>query len=472
MQWKRVKLAPHFLRLALPLGLILLAVGLSLTTQDLEAYNQSPYPLPPTLPFNQRITLPTEATGLIDQARVPVEFRLMRGETVTQVFEKLGLQGTEAREATNALSERLNLRRLKAGNQYSAFFNPDSSLASFALTLDGSGRVEMSRNDRGARGDRDARGDRGWNVDWQPFERTVRMRGLRGTLDGSFDTSIRRAGGPTGLAYRMADVLQWDLDFTRDLKRGDRFEILYEEVLLEGQPHAVGSIYALVYENQGRRHEAYRFGDSGTYYDGEGRPLKKMFLRSPLRYSSRITSAFSLRRFHPVLKAYRPHWGVDYGAPVGTPAQVTANGVVTFAGWDRGGGNVVKVRHAGGYVTAYLHLSRFAAGIRPGARVRQGDILAYTGATGLASGPHLDYRVQHNGVWIDPLTLKSVRDEPIPSAQLAAFRTWRNGVLAGLQTGKLPEGFRMPGDIAGGGPEARLAVQEIDSQLPVGSVAR
>src|SRR5687767_4838150 len=121
MQWKRGKLAPHFVRLALPLGLILLALGLVLTTQDLEAYNQSPYPLPPSPRFHQRIALPTEATGLIDQAQVPVEFRLMRGETVTEVFRKLGLQGTEAREATNALAERLNLRRLKAGNQYSAF---------------------------------------------------------------------------------------------------------------------------------------------------------------------------------------------------------------------------------------------------------------------------------------------------------------------------------------------------------------
>ncbi len=464
MQWKRVKLAPHFFRLVLPLGLILAGVGLSLTTQDLEAFNQSPYPLPPTPRFHQRATLPTEATGLIDQARIPVEFRLMRGETVTQVFEKLGLQGTAAREATNALSERINLRKLKAGNQYSAFFNSDSSLSSFELTLDGSGRIEMSRNAANAGNTP----DRGWNVDWQPFERTIRMRAIRGTLDGSLDTSIRRAGGPTGLAYRMADVLQWDLDFTRDLKRGDRFELLYEEVLLEGQPHSVGTVYALVYENQDRRHEAYRFGDSGTYYDGEGRPLRKMFLRSPLRYS-RITSVFTTRRFHPVLKAYRPHWGVDYGAPVGTPVQVTANGVVVSAGWDRGGGNVVKVRHAGGYVTAYLHLSKFASGIRPGARVRQGDIVAYTGATGLASGPHLDYRVQHNGQWIDPLTLKGVRDEPIPTTQLAAFRTWRNGVLTGLRTGKLPNGFHMPG---GAGPETRLAVQEIDSPASAGSVAR
>lgn len=453
MQLKRVKLALHFVRLGLPLGLILLAVGLSLSTRNLEAYNQSPYPLPPTPRFHQRIVLPTEASGLIDQARIPVEFKLMRGETVADVFEKLGLGGVEARQATNALSERLNLRRLKAGNQYSAFFNPDSTLDSFQLTLEGSGRVEMTRA-----GNAGNAGNTGWQVAWQPFERTVRMRALRGTVDGSLDTSIRKAGGPTGLSFRMADVLQWDLDFTRDLKKGDRFEILFEEVLLEGEPHAVGAVYALVYDDsRNRRHEAYRYGDSGTYYDGEGRPLRKMFLRSPLRYS-RITSRFTTRRFHPVLKSYRPHWGVDYGAQVGTPVQVTANGVVTFTGWDRGGGKVVKVRHAGGFVTAYLHLSRFGKGIRPGVRVQQGDIIAYTGATGLASGPHLDYRVQQNGRWIDPLTLKSVRDEPIPSSQLASFRSWKSEVLASLQRGTPSPNLQIPGTTKGS--ETVLAVQD------------
>lgn len=463
MQLKRVKLALHFVRLGLPLGLILLAVGLSLSTRNLEAYSQSPYPLPPPLRFHQRTALPTEASGLIDQARIPVEFKLLRGETVADVLEKLGLGGVEARQATDALAERLNLRRLKAGNQYSAFFNPDSTLESFELTLEGTGRVAMTRAS--------VEGNSGWKVDWRPFERTVRMRALRGTVDGSLDTSIRKAGGPTGLSFRMADVLQWDLDFTRDLKKGDRFEILFEEVLLEGEPHAVGSVYALVYDDsKNRRHEAYRYGDSGTYYDGEGRPLRKMFLRSPLRYS-RITSRFTTRRFHPVLKSYRPHWGVDYGAPVGTPVQVTANGVVTFTGWDRGGGNVVKVRHAGGFVTAYLHLSRFAKGIRPGVRVHQGDIIAFTGATGLASGPHLDYRVQQNGRWIDPLTLKSVRDEPIPSSQLASFRSWKNEVLASLERGTPSPNLRIPGTTAKG-PETVLAVQDAVLDPAAGQLAR
>jgi murein DD-endopeptidase MepM/ murein hydrolase activator NlpD len=432
MQLQRVKLGPNVLRWLLPLGLTLFAAGLFLTTRDLEAYSRSPFPLPPTPRFDARITLPNETSRWIDQARIPVEFKLLRGETVAEVFGKLGLEGIELREATNALADKVNLRALKAGNQYSAFYNPDATLASFEMTLAGSGRVKMVR-----------RGER-WESDWRPFERQVEFRSLQGSLAGSLEESIREAGGPPALAYRLADVFQWDLDFTKDLRLNDRFEVMYEEVRLDGQFHEVGTIFAAVYDNHGRLLEAYRYGDSGVYYDGEGRPMRKMFLRSPLRYS-RITSQFSRRRFHPVLKEYRPHYGVDYGAPVGTSVQVTANGVVTFAGWDRGGGKVVKVQHPGGYLTAYLHLSRFASGIRPGARVRQGDIIAYTGATGLASGPHLDYRVKLGNRWIDPLSLKSVRDEPIPISRMASFRVWRDELRSSLRNGVVAKDLRVPG---------------------------
>jgi murein DD-endopeptidase MepM/ murein hydrolase activator NlpD len=294
------------------------------------------------------------------------------------------------------------------------------------------------------------------------------MRSIQGTLKGSMEDSIRVAGGPSTLAYRLADVFQWDLDFTKDLQPGDRFQVLYQEVQLDGRFHDVGTIYAATYDNRGRLHEAYRYGDASVYYDGEGRPMRKMFLRSPLRYS-RITSSFNLHRFHPVLKEYRPHYGVDYGAPVGTPVQVTASGVVTMAGWDRGGGNVVKVQHPGGYVTAYLHLSRFASGIRSGARVRQGDIIAFTGATGLASGPHLDYRVKYRDGWIDPLTLKGVRDEPIPTTRLAAFRSWRDELKAGLRDERQAQALHIPGASQ---EETRVAVGTVAPQPSPSGVAR
>jgi murein DD-endopeptidase MepM/ murein hydrolase activator NlpD len=442
MQLSRVQFGPYLLRIILPLGLVLLAAGFLSSTRRLDAFNRSPYPLAATPRFNPRATLETPTSQLVDQARIPVQLTLRRGDTATQIFEKLGLAGAAAREASGALAEHIDLKALKAGSRYSAFLNPDSSLASLQIELDGNGRFQMKRQDRR------------WETAWQPFERTVEMRALRGTLDGSFEGSIHTAGGPSMLAYRMADVLRWDLDFTRDLKRGDHFEVLYEQVKLDGRDYSVGNVVAMTYDgSEGRHHEAYSYGEGGVYYDGEGRPLRKMFLRSPLRYSH-VTSSFNLHRFHPVLNEYRPHYGVDYGAPVGTPVQVTANGVVVSAGWDGGGGNVVKIRHGEGYMSAYLHLSRFASGIRAGARVRQGDIIAFTGATGLATGPHLDYRVKLNDKWLDPLSLKGVRDEPIPEVQLAAFRGWRNVVRTSLATGVVPDSFPRPAL-----PQTRLAAR-------------
>lgn len=417
----------HFLRLAIPSSLLVVALLLSLATERLEAFNLSAYPLvsiPRFAPeFGRNLALPTAATSRLAEARIPVEFTLLRGETVADVVERLGLDGVEASNARGEISRHLDVRRLRAGDRYCAFFNPDSSLASLEIGVAGDGRFEMKRAE-----------GRGWRGEWRPFVRTVVARTIRGSIEDTLDESIRRAGGPAGLAPRFANILQWDVDFARDLRRGDRFEAAFEEVQLDGKPYSIGAVLAVAWDGRGVRKEAIRFGESGTYYDPEGRPLRKMFLRSPLRYS-KVTSSFSQRRFHPVLGVFRPHYGVDYGAPIGTPVQVTAGGTIESAGWDRGGGRVVKVRHAGGYRTAYLHLSRFASGIRPGARVKQGDIIAYTGMTGLASGPHLDYRVQLNNRWIDPKSLRSVEDEGLSRTEMASFRAWRNDVVAALRTG-------------------------------------
>jgi murein DD-endopeptidase MepM/ murein hydrolase activator NlpD len=433
---ERFSLGPRLIRLAVPLGLVFLATALVLSTRKLEAHNHSPLALEtgPIGRYSPLAVLPSACSARIAEARVPVEYSLARGETLGQVLRRLGFSGDDARQATAALAEHVSLQRIKAGNRYRAFWNPDSTLAAMDLTLAGEGRVEMSREADGR-----------WRLDWLPVRRSTVLRAIRGTLDGStsLEAAIRRAGGPADLAGRMVAALQWDLDFTRDLRRGDRFEAMYEAVQLDGKDHNAANLVALVYDNQGRRHEAYRFDGSAAFYGGAGQPLQKMFLRSPLRYTH-ITSAFSQHRLHPVLNEVRPHNGVDYSAPVGTPVEVTAGGIVAFAGWDGGGGNVVKVQHGSDYVTAYLHLSRFAPGIRPGVRVRQGDTIAYTGATGLATGPHLDYRVKYRGDWIDPLTLKGVRDEPIPGTQLAKFNSWRDALLSGLERGVVPAGLALP----------------------------
>ena len=253
---------------------------------------------------------------------------------------------------------------------------------------------------------------------------------------------MRDAGAPAAVAYRMADVLQWDVDFNKDLQPGDTFAAVYEEVRLDQRYHGIGNLRAVVLENGGRRLEAYRFGDG--CYDADGRPLAKLFLRSPLPYT-RITSSFSHRRFHPVLKSYRPHYGVDYGAPVGTPVRATASGVVLLAGWEGGGGRTVKLRHPDGFLTAYLHLSRFAKGVRPGARVAQGDVIGFVGASGLATGPHLDYRVQHRGRWINPASLREQPAEPIGAAEMASFLEARDQLREGLAAGAFGEREDAPG---------------------------
>ena len=296
----------------------------------------------------------------------------------------------------------------------------------------------------GGRGDlRLARVADRWDALWRPYVREVRTRTLTGQVSGGLETSIRAVGGEPGLAGKMADVLQWDLDFNRDLRLGDRFEVLYEEVLLDGEPNGFGNVIALTYQTASKRFEAYRYGEG--YYDANGSPLRKMFLKSPLPYS-RVTSGFTTRRFHPVLKIYRPHLGVDLGAPTGTPVRVTASGTVVSAGWDGGGGKTVKVRHPGGYVTAYLHLSRYAQGVRAGTRVGQGDLIGYVGSTGLATAAHLDYRVQKNGKWLNPMSLGGVAAEPIGKAESGTYRVWRDSLRASLAGAPLPAAPGVEGD--------------------------
>ncbi len=354
-----------------------------------------------------------------------MEFAFRRGETLSDALGALGFEPQAAGMLTEEVAKHVDLRRLRPEDRYAAMVNAESRLDGFRLTLNGKGQVSVwEQNGQ-------------WRSEWQPFVETTTVKAIKGELDDFLETSIGRAGGHPTAAYVMADVLQWDLDFNRDLRLGDRFELLYEEVYLDGKFHRVGSILTLTYENGGKVLEAYRFGEDGGYYDSEGRPLQKLFLRSPLRFS-RITSRFTGRRFHPVLKTYRPHYGVDYGAPTGTPVRVTANGVVRFAGWDRGGGKTVKVRHPNGYLTAYLHLSRFAGGIGVGRRVSQGEVIAYVGSTGLATGPHLDYRIQRDGRWINPLTLDNKPAAPISEEQLPDFLAWRDELRLALEDGRSP----------------------------------
>lgn len=437
------------LRFLLPAVLLLTAAVLVHSTRRLEALAASPLPVTRALPYTPLlVTDPLAAPGgasVLSTGRLPVRFAVAPGETLSQLFEGLGLPAADALSASSALSEYVDPRKIKPGVTYAAYYGGGEGLSAFEMEVDGRGRVRLDRV-----------GDT-WRSDWHEAVRTQRTRVVQGRLETFLEEAVRSSGAEPMLAYEMSDVLEWDLDFTRDLRVGDAFEVLYEEVYLDGEYYGLGDVLALRYENRGRVLEAYRYGEDGGFYDSQGRPMRKMFLRSPLRFS-RITSRFTNRRFHPILKRYRPHYGVDYGAPVGTPVRVTANGTVTFAGWDRGGGRTVKVRHPNGYLTAYLHLSGFAKGVRSGRPVRQGDIIGYVGATGLATGPHLDYRVQKGGRWINPLSIKSVPTKPLPEGEMPAFEAWRDILRSCLDTASPlpPDADRTVRLAAGQAPEPEV----------------
>lgn len=362
----------------------------------------------------------------------------------------MGLEPRDRALVSNALASHVELRRLKPGLRVSAMLGAGDRPAELRLDVPGKGKLQLASFG----------GD--WRSAWQAAVETVELRRAQVEIKSSVAEALADAGAPIEVAYRAADVLRWDVDFTRDLRQGDRLQVLYEQQLVDGQPAGIGAVLAVALDNRGRLIEAYRFGDDEGYYDATGRPLRKMFLRSPLAFSTRITSGFTTRRFHPILKEFRPHWGIDLGAPTGTPVHVTANGVVLSAGWDGGGGRTVKVRHPGGYVTCYLHLSRFATGMTRGARVEQNEVIGYVGESGLATAPHLDYRVQLFGRWVDPLSLKSVPAAPLSRREMAAFAGWRGQLLLALRTGEMPR------DVSAGDYQLARADERIESDLAAG----
>lgn len=402
------------------MALVTIAVVVGALGHRVASQAESPFPVARPAAYVPGLTNPGE--DLLGEDRPPVPLGFEPGETLAGVLDGLGLAPTEAASVIEQVAPFADPRKLKPTDTFRAGTGHDGELDRFEVILAGRGRAIAVREEAG------------WRGFWRPFERSVVVGAVRGRLEESLEASIRSEGGEGLVAYLLSDVFQWDLDFNRDLRVGDEFEILYEKVFLDGSFDSLGAILAATYSNQGRRLEAYRFGEGDAYYDAEGRPMRKLFLRSPLAFS-RITSRFSTRRFHPVLKSYRPHYGVDYGAPTGTPVRVTAGGVVDFAGWNQGGGRMIKVRHPNGYLTAYLHLSKFASGVRPGRRVAQGDVIGYVGSTGLATASHLDYRVQYHGSWINPLSLKSVPAEPLPEALLGEFLATRDALREGLHTG-------------------------------------
>jgi murein DD-endopeptidase MepM/ murein hydrolase activator NlpD len=269
------------------------------------------------------------------------------------------------------------------------------------------------------------------------------------TIQNNLITSIGEGRDNLMLALQMSDIFAWDIDFTSDLRNGDTFKVLVEGLYLDGQFKKYGNILSAEFVNNGTRFMAYRFEVDGRedYYDDNGNALKKAFLKAPLNFR-RISSTFSRGRFHPVLKIYRPHKGIDYAAPAGTPVSAIGDGTVEFAGYRGQYGKLIVVRHRNGYKTYYGHLSRFAKGLRNGKHVDQGDVIGAVGSTGLATGPHLHYEMRINNRPVNPLSIAQPKSASVPQKLMADFRQIRSNMdsaLASIQPNSVADSRQAAG---------------------------
>ena len=255
-----------------------------------------------------------------------------------------------------------------------------------------------------------------------PYETETHM--IWGTIEENLSNSITKEGEKEVLAYELSEIFAWDIDFYIDLRKGDSFKILFEKKYLKGEFVGYGSVLAAEFTNRGNTFQAFRYTYPDTketeYFNSKGDSLRREFLKSPFKYTPRITSRFSYNRLHPVRKVYRPHYGVDYAAKVGTPVHSTADGTVLFSGWNGASGRMIRIRHKNNYETMYLHLRRCY--VKKGDRVKGGERIGEVGASGEVSGPHLDYRIKYAGKYINPLSYRFRPVKPLRQEFLEDFR--------------------------------------------------
>lgn len=367
------------------------------TTQSAVAIRPAPPPEPATDEF-----------GIAFERLNRLEHKVRRGETFSDILRLHGVAAPRVHEIVDAAKGHLDVRRIRPGDRIH-LYRADSAARHLVYQPNPVDFVVLDL-------------DRRIRVRSDKKEVTRVQRSIRGTIEGSLYGAVTGNGGDPALVDRMAnDIYAWTIDF-QQLQKGDSFSVIYEEEHVDGTSVGTGEILAARFEHGGVPMYAYRLerDDAVEYFDENGNSLRKALLKSPLRYSV-VTSGYTQRRFHPVQKRYKPHLGTDYAAPHGTSILAVGDGVVTEAQFKQNNGNYVKIRHNGTYTTGYLHMSRFEKGIKPGVRVRQGQVIGYVGSTGLATGPHVCYRFWKNGVQVDSRKEVMPPSEPVADTHRAAF---------------------------------------------------
>ena len=354
-----------------------------------------------------------------------------QGETLGKILARYGVSATTVDKLDKAAKDIFPLRQIRAGRPFTAFIAEDST---------GNGALDYFVYEKDVI-EYVVFGFKGDSISITKGEKDVTIKRQRrsAVIESSLWGAIMRDSLPYSLAAELEDIYQWTVDFF-GIQKGDHFTVIYDEKLIDTTHVGIGRVWGAKFNHAGKDVYAipFRQNDKIQYWEFNGASLRKQLLKAPLKFS-RISSRFSRSRLHPVHRVYRPHLGVDYAAPTGTPVHAVADGVVTFKGWGGGGGNTLKIKHAGNLVTGYLHLSKFAKGISQGTRVSQGQVIGYVGSTGTSTGPHLDYRIWKNGTNIDPLKVPQEPAEPINKENTAAFEHIRDRIVAELNGEATPE---------------------------------
>ncbi|HHC71714.1 MAG TPA: peptidase M23 [Thiotrichales bacterium] len=385
---------------------------------EIGAVTVEPLSLPP---LTEAQTIPLEPTTE-EEGDDWREITVRSGDSLARIFSREGLSASELHRIMALGKPVRRLRNLRPGDRI-RLRGSNGAVAELVLEEDEARHLRVWREEESYRAERVS----------LPVER--RIGHASGIIHDSLFLAGQQAGLSDTLIMELAQIFGWDIDFALDIREGDRFTVLYEELWLEGRKLRDGRIVAAEFVNRGHTYRAVRFrGPEGDdrFYTPEGRSLRKSFLRTPVEFS-RISSRFSLGRRHPILNRIRAHKGVDYAAPRGTPVRATGDGKVEFRGTKGGYGRTIVLRHAGRYTTLYAHLNGYHRKVRKGARVKQGQIIGYVGSSGLATGPHLHYEFRVDGVHRNPLTVRLPAAQPLASTRLSAFQAQATPLLAQLE---------------------------------------
>lgn len=359
------------------------------TAQNAESLQQTPVPQPVVETFKGTIGKGATASTLLNQ----------------------WLSKAEVYQLASAADKTFRLTKLRRGNPFRVI-TTDGDFTRFEYEIDNDKYLSVSKISKG------------FTAELKDIEYEIVTDRVNGVITSSLYEALADAGEKASLAVRIGDIFGWEIDFIRDLRKNDQFTVVVEKRFREGKFQGYGHVLAARFVNQGNAHEGYYMKDKDgftQYYTAEGKNLRRAFLKAPLKFT-RISSKYSNRRLHPILKTYRPHHGIDYAAPRGTPVSAIGNGKVVKIARSRGAGKYVKIRHSNGYESAYLHLNRFAKGLKVGKKVTQGQTIAYVGSTGLSTGPHLDFRMKKNGKYINPTRATNPRAPKATKEQIVLLK--------------------------------------------------